>query len=69
MILTFITKIHNVTYEEYLKLPKSKLEWRLTEKLAGNPKLLKAFHRTLSHPQIPHYSNVDTLENQDQNMI
>ena len=44
------------------------LEWRLIEKLARNPMLLKAFGRTLSHPLIQEYSNVDPVENQDQNM-
>ena len=47
--------------------PKSMLEWRLNEKLARNPKLIKAFDRTLSHTLICEFSNVDTLEKQDQN--
>ena len=41
------------------------LEWRLIEKLARKLKLIKAFDRTLSHPPIREFSNVDTLENQD----
>ena len=52
----------NITYEYYLKQSKSMLEWRMNEKLARNPKLIKAFDRTLSHPLIREYSNV---ENQD----
>ena len=68
MTLTFITSFNNITYEYYLKQPKSMLEGRLIEKLARNPKLIKAIDRTLSHPLIREYSNVDTLENQDQNM-
>ena len=38
------------------------LDWRLIEKLARNPKLIKAFDRTLSHPLTREYSNVSTLE-------
>ena len=68
MTLTFMTNFNNITYEYHLKEPKSLLEWRLSEKLTRNPQLIKAFDRTLSHPLIREYSNVDTLENQDQNM-
>ena len=68
MTLTFITYLLNITYEYYLKQPKSMLEWRLIEKLAKNPKLIKAFDRVLSHPLIREYSHVDTVEKEDQNM-
>ena len=63
MTLTFITNFNNIAYEYYLKQPKSMLEWRLIEKLARNPKLIKAFDRTLSHPVIREYSNVNAVEN------
>ena len=43
LILTFITNFNNITYEYYLKQPKSMLEWRLIEKSARYPKLIKAF--------------------------
>ena len=66
--LTFITNFNNVTYEYYLKQPKSMLEARLIEKIVRKPKLTKPFDRTLSHPLIRKYSNVDPLESQDQNM-
>ena len=68
MILTLITNFINITYEYYLKQPKSVLEWRINEKLVKNPKLIKAFDSTLSHPLIREYSNVDPLEKQDQNL-
>ena len=63
MTLTFIANLNNITYEYHLKQPKSLLEWRLFEKIAGNPKFRKAFDITLSHPLIGKYSNVDLLEN------
>ena len=68
MTLTFITNFNNITNQYYLKQPQPMLEWRLFGKLARKPKLIKAFDRTLSNPLIREYSNVDTLETQDQNM-
>ena len=68
MTLTFLTNFKNITYEYFLKQPKSMIEWRLIEKLGRNPKLIKAIDRTLSNPLIREYSNVDTVENQDQKM-
>ena len=59
MNFTFITNFNKIPYEYYLKQPKSILEWRLIENIARNPKLLKAFHRTLSHPLFPKYSHTD----------
>ena len=66
MTLTFIANFNNITYEYYLKQPESVLGWRLIEKLVLNPQLIKAFDRTLRHPPIREYSNVDTLKNRDQ---
>ena len=66
MTLTLLTNSKNLTYEYYLKQPKSILQRRLTEKLVRNPKLIKALDRTLSNPLIREYSNVDPLEDQDQ---
>ena len=57
MSFTFITNLNNIKNEYYLKQPKTMLQWRLIEKLARNSKPTNAFDR-----------NVDTLENQDQNM-
>ena len=37
------------------------VEWRITEKLAANPNLMKSFDRTLSHPLIRKYSNIDPI--------
>ena len=61
MTLTFITNFNNITYEYYLKQPKSMLEWRLIGKLARNPKLIKAIDRNLSRPLVREYSDVDTV--------
>ena len=68
MNLTFITNSNNIPYENYLKQSKSMLEWRLSEQLAKIPKLIKGFDRIPSHPPIGECSNLDTLEDQDQNM-
>ena len=54
-----ITNSNNITYEYYLKQPKTMLKWRLIEISARNPKLIKAFDRSLSHPPFREYSNVD----------
>ena len=64
MTLTFVTNLDIKTYEYYLKQPKSMLEWRLIQKLKRNPKLIKAFDRTLSPPLFRDCSNIDPQENQ-----
>ena len=40
-------------------------EWRLIEKVARNPNLVKAFDRTLSHPPNREICHVDPVENQN----
>ena len=62
--LTFRTNLINMTCESYLKQPKSMLDWRLIEKLARNPNLIKAFVRNISHPLIREYCLLDPVENQ-----
>ena len=58
MNFTFITNFNNITYEYYLKQPKSILEWRLIEKLSRNPNpkkhLIEVFH-------IHYFLNILTL--------
>ena len=54
----FITNLKK-TYENYLKQPKSMLEWRSIEKLAGNLKLIKEIGRIISHALIRIYSDID----------
>ena len=68
MTLTFINSFNKITFENYLIQPKSMPEWRLIEKLARIPKLMKAFDKTLSYPLLQEYSTVNILEKQDQNM-
>ena len=63
MNFTFITIFKKITYKYYLKTAKSRLEWRLTEKLSRNPEFIKAFDRTLSHPLIRESSFIDHVEN------
>ena len=65
---TFITNLNNITHEDYLKQPKSMLEWRLIEKLDRNFRAIKAFDRTLSHPLIREFFDVDPLEKQGKNL-
>ena len=62
LTLTLITNSNNITYEYYLKQTKSMLEWRVNEKVARNPMLIYSFDRTVSHPLVGEYSNVDPLE-------
>ena len=59
MNFTFITSLNSITYECYLKQLKLLLERRIIEKLARNPKLIKAFVRNISHPLICNFSHTD----------
>ena len=55
-----------MTYEQYLKIPKSMLEWTIIKKLANNPKLIKAFNINTYHPLIRKYRHIfNNGENQD----
>ena len=54
MNITFISDLRNITYEQYLKQPKSMLEWKLNEKLSGNPELIKTL-KNISHTLIRKY--------------
>ena len=63
MNFTFITNLNKITNEYYLKQSKSMLQWRIIEKLAKNPKLIKAFDKIHSHPLIREYSYFDQVEN------
>ena len=58
MNIEFISEPRNITYEEYLKLPKSMLEWALIRKLATNPKLIKKFNINQYHPLIQKYMHI-----------
>ena len=58
MNIIFITDFRNMTYEYYLTIPKSMLEWTLIKKLATNPKLIKAFNINTYHPLIRKYSHI-----------
>ena len=53
-----------MTYEQYLKQPKSMVEYKLIEKLAGNPKLLQDKNVPIYHPLTHHYFNI-VGDNQD----
>ena len=65
MNLTSITNPNNMTYEYYLKQPKSMLEWRLIEKLSRNLNLIKAFDRTHSDPLTREKCQIDPAEKQN----
>ena len=47
-----------MTYEHYLQIPKSMLEWTMIKKLATNPKLIKAFNINTYHPLIRKYRHI-----------
>ena len=64
MNIEFVLNLRNITYEEYLKIPKSMLEWTLIRKLASNPKLINAFNINSHHPLIQNYRHIiDNREN------
>ena len=64
MNIVFITDLRNVTYNHYLQIPKSMLEWIFIKKLANNPKLIKAFNINTYHPLIRKYRYInDNREN------
>ena len=66
MNIEFISSLRNMTYEHYLLLPKSILEWTLIKKLATNPQLIKAFNINTYHPLIRKYRHIiDNREIQD----
>ena len=50
--------MRNLTYEYYLQIPKSMLEWTLIRKLANNPKLIKAFNINSYHPLMQKYRHI-----------
>ena len=58
MNVTFITKLNNMKFKDYLKQPKSMLEWKLNEKLAKNPMLMSEVDRTIYHPLTHAYGHI-----------
>ena len=58
MNIVFISDPRNMTYEYYLKIPKSMLEWTIIRKLATNPKLIKAFNINSHHLLIQKYRHI-----------
>ena len=58
MNIEFISNLRNMTYQHYLQIPKSMLEWTLIGKLATNPKLIKAFNINTYHPLIQKYRHI-----------
>ena len=66
MNIEFISSLRNMTYEHYLRIPKSMLEWTMIKKLATNPHLITAFNINSYHPLIQKYRHIiDNGENQD----
>ena len=64
MNIVFITDLRNLTYEHYLKIPNSMLQWTINKKLANNPQLIKAFNINTKHPLIRKNRHIfDNLEN------
>ena len=68
MNVVFISKLRNMTYQHYLQIPKSMLEWTIIKKLATNPQLIKAFDINTYHPLIRKYRHI--IDNREiQNLI
>ena len=66
MNIVFTTDLKNMTYEHYLKIPKSMLEWTIIKKLANNLKRINEFDINTYHPLIRKYSYIiNDGENQD----
>ena len=57
MKITFITNLRCMTYQNYIRQPKSMLEWTLIKKLSTNPELIKNLNRT-PHPLIRKYKKL-----------
>ena len=68
MNVVFISKLRNITYQHYLQIPKSMLEWTMIKKLATNPQLIKAFNINTYHPLIRKYRHI-TDNREIQNLI
>ena len=62
MNIVFITDLRNLTFEHYLKIPKSMIEWTIIKKLAINPTLIKAFTIYTNHPLIRRCRHIITDE-------
>ena len=58
MNITFISDLKNITYEYYLSLPKSMIEWKFNTLLAKNPKLVTIFESS-THPLIGNYNRIN----------
>ena len=58
MRFSFMSHIRNMTYEYYLKQPKSMCEIKLNKIIARNPKLIICLNRNTSHPFIGKYSHI-----------
>ena len=57
MNITFIADWKRMTYEYYLSLPKSMLEWKLNTILHKNPQLVTLFDES-THPLITKYARI-----------
>ena len=56
MEIVFIANFRNATYNHYLQLPKSMLEWTMIKKLAINPNLIAGFDINMHNPLIRKYN-------------
>ena len=57
MKITSITNLRCMTYQNYIRQPKSMLEWTLIKKFSTNPELIKNLNRT-PHPLIGKYKKL-----------
>ena len=57
MNITFISDIKFITFEHYLSVPKSMIEWKFNILLAITPKLVRIFENS-THPLIRKYNRI-----------
>ena len=69
MKITFTTLRIYMTYEYYLKQPKSMLQWNIIKKLARNPNIIKNVQITKFTPLTKNYIQMIFNDNDDDDEI
>ena len=62
---TFLSTLDKDTYEYYLTIPKSMIEWRFNILLSRNPKLVRIFENS-AHPLIRKCNHINNDERDDE---
>ena len=64
MNITFIANHRCMTFHNYIRQPKSMMEWLLIKKLSTNPELIKNLNR-IPHPLIGKYKKMFYAEEEN----